>query len=78
MTDALRQRLRVAIDTAVRAGLPEPDVACRGCGVAISDPWTGDPVYVDGCKTCGERRWGRARRHRQHSTQLVLIAETER
>lgn len=78
LTADLRKRLRAAIDTEVRARLPEPQAACRGCGVETYDHWSGDPVYLTGCRTCSERRFGRLRRERQHDSQLVLLSQDER
>ena len=75
MTAELRQALRFAIDRAVRARIPTPKHACAGCGVELFDPWTDEPVYVSGCRTCSERRAGRAKRERQHSAQLAFITD---
>lgn len=73
MTAELRQALKAAVDAAVRARLPEYDAACAGCGAPHFDPWSDEPHYTDGCRTCRDRRLRRASRARQAFSQPLTI-----
>jgi hypothetical protein len=76
MTAEQRRYIKRAIDHSVRAHLPEYDAACAGCGAPHFDPWTDEPHYTDGCRTCTDRRNGRAKRLRQaFSKQLLIFSE---
>jgi hypothetical protein len=63
MTAAVREQVRAARDRAVRAAIDwTAEPRCAGCGVEQSDPWTGEPRYVAGCRTCTDRRLRRSYR----------------
>ncbi|MGH3029417.1 MAG: hypothetical protein ACRDNE_01365 [Gaiellaceae bacterium] len=76
MTAEQRRYIKRVIDHSVRARLPEYDAACAGCGAPHFDPWTEEPHYTDGCRTCTDRRLGGAKRVRQaFSKQLLIFSE---
>lgn len=73
MTGETREYLRSAIDEAVRASIDwSREARCAGCGVEHFDPFTEQPRFTDGCFTCRDRRYGRARRAVATPAQLVL------
>jgi hypothetical protein len=66
VTGELRTHLKRQVDRAVRERLPDPQSACRGCGVPFADD-DGNANYVSACRTCSERRCGRAKRKRERA-----------
>ena len=73
MTGELRETLRAAIDQATRQRIDwAAEERCSGCGVEQFDPWTKEPRYVAGCRTCSDRRLRRQYRAAAGGTQLVI------